>query len=432
MIGDWERSFADAAASLTIRPGNKKTWSRYETAREKLVEDADHFDSISLISTLLPNLVCKAAAKAADTDTNGKDLMQLKNDGNAAFQQQKYAEAAKLYTAALETHGETERALLSNWALCCLSSQAHLDVVAAAAASLRIRLEVKAVIRLATAIFLLGEAETCNKIIGQTDIFDSNLRADEKADIVNDARSSMPLLKRMDKHFTLQELGIPKYIPRWIGNIETFDAGSRGRGVRATQDLKAGEIVLLEHPLASASRDSLEKAKESLYTINKLRIEDASQTFLCQAILLRSQREAVLSRVVDCLFDGTNARPLTALDDLIPSLNSSPPLLPTHYEYCPGEAKVAFNSDRIGAIVSTNCHGIGGDDVFKEFEKGSISALYSATSMFNHSPTPNCDLDASGAGNCAKVIVKNDVKAGEELFICYHEDENVVRRNWLK
>jgi tetratricopeptide (TPR) repeat protein len=424
MIGDWERSFADAAASLTIRPGNKKTWSRYETAREKLLEDADHFDSISLISTLLPNLMYKAAAQAADTDTNGKDLMQLKNDGNAAFQQRKYAEAAKLYTAALETYGETERALLSNWALCCLSSQAHLDVVAAAAASLRIRPEAKAVIRLATAIFLLGEAETCNKIIAQTDII-----SDEMAyDIANDARSSMPLLKRIDKHFTIQELGSPKYVPRWIGNIETFDAGSKGRGVRATHDLKEGEIVLLEHPLASASRDSAKKAKESLFTIDKMRTEDASQTFLCQAILLRSQREAVLSRVVDCLFDGTNARPLTALDNLIPSLNSSPPLLPTHYEYCPGEAKVEFNSDRIGAIVSTNSHGSGSN---VELKKGSFSALYPATSMFNHSPTPNCDLDASGAGNYAKVIVKNDVKVGEELFICYHQDENVVCRNWL-
>jgi hypothetical protein len=113
----------------------------------------------------------------------------------------------------------------------------------------------------------------------------------------------------------------------------------------------------------------------------------------------------------------------------MPNLSLSSPFLPTHYDYHPEREKLEFNSDRIGAIVSTNSHGNKSNFEFKNLKKGSDAALYPAVSMFNHSANPTCVLDA-GKG-CAKVIVKANVKAGEELTICYHPDENVVHRNWL-
>ena len=427
MLGDWGRSLADAAASLTIRPANKKTWSRYQTASAKLLGDdkPNGNDSVWIINNLLP---FTDDTQANEADTKGEDLLELKNAGNAAFQQQKYTEAARLYTSALVSFGETERALLSNWGLCCLFSQVHLDAVAVSAASLRIRPEAKAVIRLAMAIHSLGQPELCANILEHTDgtLFEGSPAAKEKDALLKDAKSTMKLFQS-NSHFTLRELNKLKYLPRWIGNVETFDTDSKGRGVRATKDLEAGEILLLEPPLASALMDSFEKSKESLYTLDKLEMKDASHTFLCQAIMLRSQRETVLSRIVDCLFDGATARPLTHLNDLIPSLSSSPAFLPTHHEYYPGEETVGFNSDRIDAIVATNSHGAGS---VKECSKGSDAALYPAISMFNHSAKPTCDLVATSG--CAKVIVNAKVKAGEELSICYHPDENVVRRRWLK
>jgi tetratricopeptide (TPR) repeat protein len=429
MLGDWGRALADAAASLTIRPGNKKTWSRYQTAREKLLggEQQNANESVWILNHLLP---FEVDAQASETVTRGRDLLGLKNDGNTAFQQQKYAEAAKLYSSALGLFGETERALLSNWSLCCLYSQAHLDVVAVAAASLRICPEAKAVVRLASAIYSLGQVEMCIKVLEQTDsaLFEgSNPVVREKDELLKDAKSTMMLIQNNDdKRISAHEFGKHKYLPSWIGNIETFDAGSKGRGVRATKDLGEGELVLLESPLASASVDSFEEKKETLFTINKLGLEDASHSFLCQAILLRSQRETLLSQIVDCLFDGVNTRPLTSLDDLMPNFSLSSPFLPTHYDYHPEREKLEFNSDRIGAIVSTNSHG---NQSNFEFKKGSDAALYPALSMFNHSANPTCVLDASKG--CAKVIVKANVEAGEELTICYHPDENIVRRKWL-
>jgi len=431
-LGDWGKSLADAAASLTIRPANKKTWDRYHIARKKLLEGGEHNgnESIWIINRLLP---FEVDAQASDADIKGRDLLGLKSDGNTAFQAAKYAEAAKLYTSALVSFGETERALLSNWALCCLHSQAHLDAVAVAAASLRICPESKAVVRLALAIFSLGQAEMCVNILEQSDkaLFEGSPATKQRDELLNDAKATMKLFQSENKHVSSRELGEHKYLPRWIGNIETFDAGSKGRGVRAAKDLEAGELVLLEHPLASASRESPKKAKESLFTINKMRFEDASHSFLCQAIVLRSQRETVLSNIVDCLFDGTNTRPLTCLDDLMPNLSLSPPFLPTHQDYHPGAKKVEFNSDRIGAIVSTNSHG-NRFDLGSNFDvtKGSDASLYPGVSMFNHSASPNCVL-GGGSSDCAKVIIKANVKAGEELTICYHPDEDVVRRNWL-
>ena len=428
MLGDWGKSLADAAASLTMRPANKKTWNRYQTARSNLLKDNEQIENESswIINSLLPFSV---DVHANEADTKGKDLMALKNDGNTAFKKKNYAEAAKLYTSALTLFGDTERALLSNWALCCLFSQAHLDVVAVAAASLRIRPEAKAVIRLATALLCLGQSKMCVKILEQIDgaIFDGSPSANEKNELLKDAKSITDLFQRENHHITAREVGSLKHSHRWIGSIETFNAGSKGRGVRAKRDLKAGELLLIEPALASASTDSFEKAKSSLYTINKMSVEDASHSYLCQAIMLRSQREAVLSRIVDCLFDGTNTRPLTSLDDLMPQISSTPALLPTHHDFFPGEERVSFNSDRIGAIVSTNSHGNGSNF---EFMNGSDSALYPALSMFNHSANPNCILDVSGT--CAKVIVKANVKACDELLICYHPDESVVRRKWLK
>ena len=38
MTNDWERSLADAAASLTMSPDNKKSWARYRKALE-IVDD---------------------------------------------------------------------------------------------------------------------------------------------------------------------------------------------------------------------------------------------------------------------------------------------------------------------------------------------------------------------------------------------------------
>ena len=43
--------------------------------------------------------------------------------------------------------------------------------------------------------------------------------------------------------------------PKIVGAIETFNAGSKGRGVRAKEDMKQGQVLLIEPPLASSAVD---------------------------------------------------------------------------------------------------------------------------------------------------------------------------------
>eukprot|EP00985_Skeletonema_marinoi_P027061 scaffold21606_cov51-Skeletonema_marinoi.AAC.1 len=88
----------------------------------------------------------------------------------------------------------------------------------------------------------------CVKILEQTDkvLFEGTPATKERDELLKDAKATMKLFQSEDKHFPSRDLGKHKYLPRWIGNIETFDAGSKGRGVRATTDLKAGELVLIE------------------------------------------------------------------------------------------------------------------------------------------------------------------------------------------
>jgi hypothetical protein len=77
------------------------------------------------------------------SDKESKDALELKNEGNKAFQTKHFADAVKYYSASLNACGEETRALLSNWSLCCLHTHSFLDTVAAASASVRIRPEAK-------------------------------------------------------------------------------------------------------------------------------------------------------------------------------------------------------------------------------------------------------------------------------------------------
>ena len=213
----------------------------------------------------------------------------------------------------------------------------------------------------------------------------------------------------------------------WIGPIEAFYAGTKkGRGVRAKKDIIAGQVLLIEPPLAMSDTDS---KNECLFTIDSS-IKDHAQVYLRQAIILRAQRECVLSRIVDCLSDGVNELGVTALQDLIPNLTSCKLLLPTHYDLMKEETKLELTADRVDAIVDVNSFGDGrADGNFTQIHMGCVSSrLIPATSLFNHSKHPKCFY--SWIGGCTVIFAVTDVKAGEELTICYHPDENSIRTHW--
>lgn len=97
---------------------NPKSWARYNRALENLSEQKNN-NRRDMVSSLLHMESDKQAIESA---TNGKDASALKDEGNFAFKNKLYDKAAELYTSALMMHGETSRALLSNWALAAFAT----------------------------------------------------------------------------------------------------------------------------------------------------------------------------------------------------------------------------------------------------------------------------------------------------------------------
>jgi hypothetical protein len=432
MMNDWERSLADAAASLTMCPTNSKSWARYNNALEILLEQNNN-DRRSVMTSLF---CLESEKQAIESETNGKNASALKDAGNTAFKNKQFNKAAEFYTSALVMHGETSRALLSNWALCCIRNSANLDALSASFASLRIRHEAKAVNRLANSLFSLGEIELCKTVL-TSEVFAHIVKGN---DVLNEQNELFNSVHFAFEHFIRCErrelfdgchalpVIIPhKHLPTWIGPIESFHAGAnKGRGIRAIVDIKEGQLLLIEPPLAMSETDG---KKEILFTIDSS-LKDHSQVYLRQAIILRSQRECVLSRIVDCLSDGVNQRGVSVLKDLIPNLASCKLLLPTHYDFMKEEAKLELTADRVDAIVGVNSFGDqkSRDSLAKNNMGHVHTRLVPATSLFNHSKHPSCFW--SWNGGCSIVFAVKDVKAGEELTICYHPDEKAIRRHW--
>lgn len=184
----------------------------------------------------------------------------------------------------------------------------------------------------------------------------------------------------------------------------------------------------MEPPIASAETGGDGYGtKDLMMSIGSKKVRQSDAEYLRNEIILRSQREGVLSKIVDCLYDGTNKRPVTPMEQLIPNIALCPILLPSHHEYL-SEGKIQLTAERVQAIHDTNAHGTGGLSV-KSIEKGLTSSLYPALSMFNHSSSPTCVFDEK-VDDYAAIVMVTRVKAGGELTMRYHLDEDVARRAW--
>jgi tetratricopeptide (TPR) repeat protein len=424
MLEDWENALADAAASLVFTPDNKKTWSRYEKAAGCLVRNEGACAGGYELHVLNNILVEGKRVDSGCLDCNGSNPLELKDKGNDCFKQKEYTKAVQYYTTALRYAGEVPRALLGNWALCCLHSRANLDAIAAAAASLRIKPEGKALVRLSRGLLTIGEPTLCCSILRgkYSDLLQGNVIAD-RDELLRCSEEGSVYLKAFGIQETMQ-CSKPKYLPSWINGIEMYDAGMKGRGVRASTDLWTGQIVLIEPPTATAELDG-GTADKLLLNIGNKGVETSTNELIKQVIILRAQREGTLSKIVDYLYDGKNQRPVTELKTLMPNLASCRILLPSHHEYLSHE-KITMSAKRIEAIISVNAHGDSKLDYSQEHQD---SSLYAALSMFNHSNKPTCAY--TFIGGCAVIsIIADKIMAGDELTICYHPDQEVVCRHW--
>jgi len=418
MAEQYHHSMADAAASLTIQPNSEKTWKLYNGALAKMQEavafQRGKFKKTQLIvTTLLDSL---ADLPTSEANGNFFKAFQIKGEAARAFKNKNFWKAIQLYTDALALVGKTCRALLSNCSQCCLNIGGLNDSFANAAASLRIAYDGKAFYRLNVALVKLQEP---NLSIGLIEKMNTrNTQILELYKIV---------YKTMDSMRTGRirvEIPNVEHLPFWFQDVETFQSEGKGRGVRAKRDLIEGQVVIIEHPIAFAELNTKENLKK-FECIGEKNISDDSQYLLCDAITCRAHREGLLSNIVDKLYDGLNEKPLTRFMQLVPNLCSTQILLPSYHDHMLGTESVDLTSKQVQDVVTTNCFGSIGNGF-------GMTKLYPAISMFNHSKDPNCIFyhHPKSKGNVQILVTTKDVRAMEELTICYHPDENYAKENW--
>ena len=431
-LGDWGRSLSDAAASLTLQPSNKKAWYRYRKASDNLIKTkvaelriAQECDKEGRLRQLLKLILVEKGKTTSQIKVGwiGKSALKLKDKGNNAFKSCDYNKSVGYYTAALYVCGDIVRKLLDNWASCCISIGAYLDSLAASYASLQIKEDGKAVILLARSMMHIGETELCQSILKK---YDSKFSCDMsfrqgKSELLRCTGELFDFIKVNDYRES-RPFDPPSFLPRWIADIEVYDADSKGRGLRAKSDIRAGFIVLIEPPIVSA----ISSGNNILYATDKNETRKTTTEFIVQALITRAKREAVLSNIIDKLYDGNrDVDTNLTLSDFLPNLASNQILLPTHHEYSDRD-RVALSAERIRSIITLNSFGSNADAF--DLSKKHDSNMYSALSLFNHSPDPSCHY--SEVGGCAVVFTGKHIAAGSELTICYHPDEDVLHKLW--
>jgi tetratricopeptide (TPR) repeat protein len=447
-LEQWAPALCDAAASLTIRPSCKKTWARYNLTKTNLLaataatqnknkkspSNTATNDSLQCTRELLSKLVDsilppspECACEIVDS-ARGNDL---KLAGNHAFKKKDYVNAIVLYSKSLRAAGGTNRALLSNWSHCALEIGCIMDALASASASLRIAADEKAIFRFAHALALLGEYDLAIQVTHLP------IPMSDRLYTLQDDSVLMKNLLEKDSFRDgrcLTSSDPSTLLAHWIGPVETYDTKSKGRGLRATRDIKSGEIILVQRPIAAVSCSATDVPMLiSFFGGNKVDV-CAPTTILKSALVHRTQRDRVLSDILARLSDGGQNNPLVPLEDLTLHLDVCPLLLPGHYEYMEGESGPQLSAEKLSAekvenIVNVNCHGADADPKVTE-----TTQLLPAISMINHSKKPNATFMSLGkkAGSAAVVMSSKAIRKGEEVCMRYLEDEAQVAEKWGK
>jgi hypothetical protein len=331
-----------------------------------------------------------------------------------------YKEALDFYSKALEVCGETTRAMLSNWALCALEMRNFGDALASTAASLRVGYNDKAIFRLVKVLSLLGDCDLARQAFDEILLRPpANLKQftglKSQLQRCEDYRKAMVAgaADSLDEATVLVH-DTPSCIGNWIhGCVETFSTRNKGRGLRATRDLAAGSVVLVEWALVSEAFDSNKNFIASNTVDTTFQLGSAAQ--LRTIVVNRLRREAVLAQILSHMSDADNTPSLVPVSDLLVNLELFPFLLPTHYEYSANTA-TEITADRIDKILNINCHGT---TPFAPDSRDCESELYPTVSMMNHASIPNCAFAPSSLKFLCIVLTLNPIQAGEELTMKY-------------
>ncbi|GJN92212.1 hypothetical protein Rhopal_005242-T1 [Rhodotorula paludigena] len=196
----------------------------------------------------------------------------------------------------------------------------------------------------------------------------------------------------------------------FFGPIEVAPIASRGggRGVVATRDIQAGELLLVEKAFAVGRGSKTRTILSFNFRTNT--VSDPSKLGLITAVAAKLKDDPALGARLYALHGEPNYPPTGSI--AFPPLQDRPLDTPT--------APVYADINRIEEIVSTNSFGLGKTDFDDKTAKMmglDGSGLFLGASMFNHSCEPSAMWRCFG--DVQVIRARAPIKAGEEIFISY-------------
>ncbi|KAF3065169.1 hypothetical protein GL218_02707 [Daldinia childiae] len=368
-------------------------------------------------------IVCRdEVGQAKDAAESEKIAKTCKNKGNAALEQQKLALAHAKYTDGLkaarqdivsETNPDLARDLFRNRAhvnlLLNQLDEAKSDAKAALIGKDDERskdLDSKAYFRAGSAAYNLGEYEEAKGFF------------EEQLKLTPDNKTAAAYLKNIEVRFREQNMGsynfkkikanLSRARPRidaasFLSNTKVEESKGRGRGLFATRDIPAGEIIICEKAFCVVWGHEKQAMTAMTYDVrdDKIRVSPVglSKSIVQKLLSNPSQIEKVMDLYGDYQGSGSNV-----------SKTGDGPVVDTF---------------RVHDIVSRNAFGPGsqfGDEGVSNASTG----LWIWAAYINHSCVANAKKEY--VGDLMVLRATRPIAAGEEIFHSYDESSDFDAR----
>ena len=420
-LGENEEALLDSAAALMFGD-NEKAKYRYNVAIKKCGLIVSDVASIQLTWE-------KALRKLKNPGLG--NLKSTKDEANALYREGKYKEAKMHYTAALCFPDAC--LLLNNIATVCMKLKILQTAIASASACLRIttdqRVIAKARFSMTKSFWMLGNFQLA-KLSAKDDSslkhFWENVKGPElqtKLILEEGAFRQMTCGQTLDDYLST---ATEKEIPGDFVNTDMLEHAyikHKDRGMRAISDIIAGELLVLDHPVALSSISADAKGDDEFSLAAVLNFNNDSST-------LKSECE-LANRILHLInFDGLLAKKLILLktgrkaihDERLPLVdlkwmahqNLSFEVLPFLPQY---PRIVGCDTDKVSPtfvrdLIKVNTFDWGGTP---KHELVKEKALFLLLSLFNHDGESNCCY--ARVGNSIAILSKKNIKKNEELKI---------------
>ncbi|KAF9021622.1 hypothetical protein BDZ89DRAFT_1071273 [Hymenopellis radicata] len=219
----------------------------------------------------------------------------------------------------------------------------------------------------------------------------------------------------------LVDLDVADFVSSAI-QVSTLPSRGGGRGITASRDIKAGELLVVARPFAIAIREELPK-DESIIAMNFLtrRTQDTTYFALVNRLVTRLIAAPAEANKFCHLYAG-------ARFPAPPKVYPPPPTASTFSQtpFDPLTSGIDVDVSKIEAIATYNAFSPRALDVVtleglahpeKLGEPNTPTAFYTFPSLFNHSCHPNALWRCFG--NVMVIRSRRSIKAGEEICIAY-------------